>query len=327
MKNFKRILSLVLCALMLVSLAACGSKEKEQEVETPEFVYVSSYKPLSTGSDAYFNPRAFNDEGFYSTVYEKVGENIPEGVVPEWEGQYDVYEYRIYFVDNNGQRQRLEAYKPMAPKENTEGYNNFSSGSDLSCLHLNGDGNLVVVETRYSNWVEGELDPNDPAYWDSYKYEQEFFIRVLNPDGSEISSSLIPTNEGEYVQAYNSVLDENGNLVMGQDQGGLKAIATDGSTAYTIESENWVDSMVKLPDGRLAATSWGEKGMELLPIDIQSGSFGEPIAVPNTAYYFYTGGGEYDFYYTSGINFYGYDLETQQSTELFNSVALRVLPA
>jgi len=318
MKNFRRVVSLLLCAVMLLGLAACGSKEKEQDAETPEFVYVSSYAPLSTGSDSYFNPRAFNDDGFYSIVYEKVGENIPEGVVPEWEGQYDVYEYRIYFVDNSGVSTRLEAYEPMPGKENTEGYKDFNSGSDLSCLHINSEGNLVAVETLFSNWVEGELDPNDPEYWNNYKYEQEYYIRILNPDGSEISSNPIPVNPDEYIHSYNSVLDGDGNLVMGLDQGGLKAIAPDGSTAYIIESENWVDSMVKLPDGRLAAVSWGETGMQLMPIDTEARSFGEPIAIPNNAYYFYTGGGEYDLYYSSGIYFYGLDLETGEDTMLFN---------
>ena len=324
MKKFRRIVSLLLCALMLLSLAACGGKETEQEAETPEFVYVSSYKPLTENSKGYFNPRAFCDEGFYSIVYEKVGEDIPEGAVPEWEGQYDVYEYRIYFVDNNGVNTRLEAYKPMPGKENAEGYNDFSSGSDLSCLHVNAEGNLVVIETLYSSWVEGEVDPNDPEYWNHYKYTQEYYVRTLNPDGSEISSALIPTEPEEYIQSYNSVLDADGNLVMGIDQGGLKAIAPDGSTAYVIESENWVDSMVKLPDGRLAATSWGDTGMQLMPIDSEAKTFGEPISVPNNAYYFYTGGGEYDLYYNSGIYFYGLDLETGEDTQLFNWISCDV---
>jgi len=105
---------------------------------------------------------------------------------------------------------------------------------------------------------------------------------------------------------------------MGMDQGGIKAIAPDGSTAYIIESDTWIDSMVKLGDGTLAATLWGDNGMQLMPIDTEAGAFGEPIDIPNNAYYFYTGGGDYDLYFTSGVYFYGLDLETGEATNLFN---------
>ena len=38
----------------------------------------------------------------YATSNEKIGENIPEGVTPEYEGQYDVYATFLYRIDNNG---------------------------------------------------------------------------------------------------------------------------------------------------------------------------------------------------------------------------------
>jgi len=206
MKKFKRIFALVLCAAMLLSLAACGKKEEEKKEDTPEFVYASTYTTLSEGSESYFNPRAFTDKGFYSTVYEKVGEKIPEGAVPQYEGEFDVYEYRIYFVDSSGKSTRLEGYKPMAAKENTEGFKEFHSSADLSTLHINSDGNLVVIENVYASWLEGDVDTSSPNYWENYKYEQNYYIRLLNPDGSEISSALIPTEPEEYIYAYASSL-------------------------------------------------------------------------------------------------------------------------
>lgn len=318
MKKAKVFITLLLCAAMLLSLSACGGKNEDVQEETPEFVYASSYQTLVENSKNYINPTAFVDGGFYSTVYEKVGEDIPEGVTPEYEGQYDVYEYRIYFTDNNGKATLLEGYEPLPRKENTEGYKEFYSGSDVSVLRVNNQGQLVLIESAYSNWFEGDAEPGTDEYWNSYKYTQEYYIRVLDKDGSEISRGLIPTNEGEYIYAYYAQVDAEGNMLIGLDMGGLKAIAPDGSTAYSISDDVWVDNIVKLGDDTLAAVSWGENGMELLPIDMESKSFGEPMPIPDNAYNFYTGGGEYDFYYTSGIVFYGYDMETQQSTELFN---------
>ena len=80
MRKVKRILALVLAAVMLLALAACG-KDGEQgstpgttkETPAPEFVYTSSYKTLSTGANG-MNAQLFTEDGFYSVESEKVGE-------------------------------------------------------------------------------------------------------------------------------------------------------------------------------------------------------------------------------------------------------------
>ena len=81
MKNMKKMIAMLMALTMMFALVACGSKEEKKEAEeTPEYVYASKYTTIAENSETYLNPRAFTDSGFYSTSYEKVGENIPEGV-------------------------------------------------------------------------------------------------------------------------------------------------------------------------------------------------------------------------------------------------------
>lgn len=318
MKKMKKLLSIFLIAAMCLSLAACGGdKPEEKQEETPEYVYTAKYSTLSEGTDRYMNPQAFTDDGIYITAWEKVGEDIPEGAVVEYEGQYDVYENRIYFVAFDGTTTRLEGYAPMKAEDSGEGKTDYYANSGLNGLFLDNEGNLLALENVYANWYDGPegITQMDEDYWMYMKYTEEYYLRKLNPDGSEISCAKIEVPEGQYLNSWGAVVDGDGNLVCSIDTG-LAAIKPDGSYAYQIQHEEYIDRIVPISDGKLGALSWGEKGMVLLPVE--NGAFGEPLDLPYDAYNLYKGSGEYDFYYTSGINFFGYDLETATATKLFN---------
>lgn len=323
MKKMRSILSIFLIAAMALSLAACGGKtENPVQEESPEFVYSAEYTTLSEGTDRHMNPQIFTEDGMYVSTWEKVGKDIPEGEVEQYEGQYDVYENRLYFVGYDGSMKLLEGYQSMAG-EDGEGKENFYSSGNLSGIYVNADGSFYTLENVYSNWYDGPegLTQNDDDYWMYMQYSEKYYIRHLNSDGSEISAAEITVPEGKYLNGYGATVDTEGNLVMSMDMG-LAAVKPDGSFAYTIEGENYIDRVIKLSDGSVAALTWGETGMELLPI--VSGAFGEPIDLPYDAYNLYPGGGDYDFYYTSGINFYGFDLETGTAEKLFNWISCDV---
>ncbi len=320
MKKRNKIISLLLLMALCLSLIGCGgsTEEEKEAVETPEYVYTARFEPISTDSDSYLQPRAFDEAGVYVSTYEKVGEEIPEGAVVEYEGQYDVYENRLYYLSFDGSKRMLEDYAPMKPAEG-EGKEEFYSGSSLSNLFLEADGKLTAVEQVYAQWFEGPegMSNEDPEYWNYMKYEDAYYIRKLNEDGSEISSARIQVPEGQYLNLWSAQIDGEGNLVTGADMS-LMAIGADGSAVWTIEGRDgdYMESVVRFADGSVGATVWGENGMELLPV--VNGAFGEAVAIPRDAYTLYPGSGDYDFYYTSGINFYGFRAETGESTRLFN---------
>ena len=79
MKKIKNILSLLLAAAMILSLAACGknSEIKTEETPTPEYVYTSEYKTLQEGERG-LNAVLFTQDGFYSLDHEKIGDKEHE---------------------------------------------------------------------------------------------------------------------------------------------------------------------------------------------------------------------------------------------------------
>ena len=147
MNRTKRILCLVLVLAMVAGLAACGSGKTESAgaaqnaasgaksaaaTPTPEYVYTADYKTLVEKSDSYMNIRQRTADGYYYTLWEKIGTEIPEGRKPQYEGEFDIYQTILYFMDKNGKATKVEAYEPLEREIDTENRRDFSSSSDIS---------------------------------------------------------------------------------------------------------------------------------------------------------------------------------------------------
>ena len=324
------IIALLLVLAMSLALAACGGTastagEKPQATsaaqETPEYVYVSEFDDFMTEMKNYLDARAFTDDGFYATSYEKVSEEIPEGVTPEYQGEYDVYQSFLYFVSNDGSMRKLENYVPLEPDTNDNDYQDFNSSCDLNGVCLSPDGSLVTIECLYTSWYEGPegLTRYDNEYWNNQKYSQRYFIRWLGSDGAEKSCAEIEVPQDSYLDAYRMVLDNKGNVLVPFGSG-LRAIGPDGSDSYVIETNGGVDSVLELADGSLAISHWSDETQqqELATIDTDAGTMGEGIPMNFDSYSAVKGNDDYDLFYTSGTNFYGFNIGDEAPTKLFN---------
>ena len=331
MKNrLKSLLSLLLVAATALSLAACGksddgagNKDKEDE-DHPEFAYTAVFDKIASDQDVSLYPRVYTEDGFYSTSYEKIGNNTPEGVTPEYEGQYDVYGSFIYFVGFDGKVEKLANYQRMEPPANDGNYKDFNSSSDVSGICVADDGRLAVMEIQYKSWSEAPdgMDSSSNEYWEYYKYEQNYYVRWLESDGTEISSAPVEIDPDMYLDTYNMKLDQDGNLVCLYNGSQIVGIAPDGSFSYNIEaaSDSYVDTIVKLADGTIAAIISSGSGMEVYPIDIANKKLSD-TSYPLENVYLYnaiTGSNGYDLYYTNGTNFYGLKLATGEQEKLFS---------
>ena len=326
--TMKKMLCLLLALAMCLSLAACGKSggeskpaDKNEAVEeTPEFVYTAEYTSFVKDTENYLSFRGYTEEGFYVSSMEKIGENIPEGVTPRYEGEYDVYGTFLYFVDNSGKMEKIEAYTALPPKEDEEGRREFSSYSNLSGICFTDDG-FVTVELVYSSWNEGSANvvQYSDEYWENQKYEQEFYIRWFDKDGNELSCAPVPVSQDDYLDAYRMRLDSNDNVLVTTGSG-IRAIAPDGSSAYDVQYDGYVDGIVSLADGSTALFVWSDvSGSYMIhKLDAATGTLDEGTPISGDVYNACPGNGEYDFFCTNGTNFYGYRIGQEEPDKLFN---------
>lgn len=371
MNNVKRLTAALLALVMALSLGACGSSSSnggtgtsKADEETPAYVYNAEFNEILSDSESYMNPRLFTDNGFYATAYVKVGEREhPEDEPASYEGEYDIYENRLYFVDFSGTVSELVNYKPVgdtvgtvpdgdtaeavpagavemtdsaaaaaAQAEaadtaavDTSNLKDYYSGSDLAGIGAGSEGKLIVMESTYASWYDGpdDLTEADDEYYNYRQYESAYYIRSLDKDGNVLSSAKVETvgddDYGNSIYAYNFLVDDNDNVIAPGDAG-IYVIALDGSITANIPNDDggFVDSLVRLGDGSVAATMWGENGMELRRIDVENKTLGDALPLPNGAYNLVSGGGDYDVYYTNGVYFYGYKFDTEENVKLFN---------
>ena len=331
MQKLRNTVCLLLALALCLSLTGCGSStgggatetKAPEETAAPELVYVSEYQPLMDDSANYISIRSYNDDGLYYSSWEKIGENTPEGVKPQYEGQYDVYGTFLYYLDKDGKVTKLENYKTVDAPVNDGDYKEFYSGSDLGGICFTPEG-FVTIETAYASWNDG--DGNYTLYSEEYfqhqRFQQDYYIRSFDRNGHELTQAQIEVPNDSWLDTFNMKLDDKGNAIVSTGQG-LRAIGLDGKDAYQISVNGYVNSIASLPDGRIAVEVDGDDAL-LCILDSENGKLVDGIPVSFDFYNVVTGNGDYDFYYTNGAYFYGYKLGDDKPTKLFNWISCDV---
>ena len=332
MKKWKNTVSLLLALAMCLTLTACGSSNSTaapsatpaEATAEPAYVYASEFKPLIENSKDFISVRSYDDDGMYYSSWEKVGENIPEGAKPQYEGQYDVYETFLYHVDKDGRTTKLDNYKTVDAPQNDRGFREFTAGSDLGGICFTPDG-FVTIETAYASWNDG--DGNYTMYSEEYyqhqHFHQDYYIRSFDRTGRELSCAPITVPEDGWLDTYRMQLDYKGNAVV---SGGdcLRAIGLDGQDAYTIPLNGYVNGLIKLPDGRVAAVTSTDTDELLCILDSENGRLIDGVSVNFDLYNAVPGDENYDIYFTNGSYFCGYRMGDAEPVKLFNWISCDV---
>lgn len=330
MKKTRNILALLLAAAMLFSLAACGKDGeggsiggKVENTPAPEYVYASEFKTLSQSNQGY-SAFLYNEKGFYSITNEKVGE-YEHDEPAQWEGQYDIYEQRISFIGYDGGKTLLENYKPSKPENLEEGHTFDSYVNNLMEM---GDGRLLVYENFYEQWSDAPegTELYSDEWYSSSQYKDGAALRILDSTGAELSRVELDPDLGpdQYFYPYNMLLSPDGMLLCTWEQGIIAFDLSTGEKAWEIPMDTWPENLLRLKDGSVGVMSWGDGGYELRLIDMEAKALSDKsYKVPN-GYSAVQGAGDYDLYYTNGTNFFGYKVETEEETKLFNWISCDV---
>ncbi len=328
-KNLRMLLASVLALAMLLSLAACGdggSKPGSAGKEsTPAFVYTSSFREVEKDSADPMSALLFTDDGFYTTTSDVVGRREPKpGEKEDWEGQFDIREEGLAFVDFDGKLTKLANYTEFKPEE--------LEGHDQSCelfkLARSGDGTLAAIYHVPDSWndaPEGVTD-QDMNYYDYQNFRESWFLRTMDATGRELSLAEIGAKSDEYFWV-SAMAYEDGRLVV-VTPSGLQIMNTDGSTASTIKINGYANTLFRLRDGTLCVLYNDEVNYDshIAVLDLAKGRVSKTVDAPYNAYMLYPGGGDYELYYQSGVNVYGWNPGDDDGEKVFDWLNVDVLP-
>ncbi|MBR2583753.1 MAG: extracellular solute-binding protein [Oscillospiraceae bacterium] len=322
-KNLRSLIASVLAVAMIFALAACGKsggqsgKPGQSGEAAPAFTYVSSFREVKNEDNKPIGAACFTDTGFYTTPSEVVGQREPEeGEEKEYEGQFDIYAEQIVFVGFDGQSRKLENYVPFdfTPAEGREGY------GALEKLAVDATGNLAALYHMEEYWSEAPegMDEEDPEYWNYYHYENNWYLRLMDPTGRELSMTKLEFNPDDWFYANALLYADGWILVAGTD--GLRIFSAAGGSVSKIGMDGYIQGLLRLRDGRIcmAYSDYMTNESKISEIDPASGRITKTWKGPHSGYDFKSGGGDYDLYYRDGINVWGYRLDSESGEKLFD---------
>ena len=351
MKKLSRILSLLLCLAMVLALTACSSRESGNSgnssgssvgsssgsaksgaaapapaAANSEYVYTASFAELNMegeGAD-YLSFVLAADGGYYAYRSEVVGQReLRDNESLDYEGQLDRVRPRLYFVSADGSARPVAGYTPVELPEVAADHDVSAYGTAL----LRTDGGFLEILEVSESWVDAPegVTSSDMDYWRYWKNSSSQYLRKLDANGAVQSSVTLDVSrvaEDGYFGIYAAAADD-GKLIVCSDKLCLFDIGS-GALLSTIDGVSYAEKIVRLSDGRLAVGYWGDNGPELAVLT--DGKLGEKLPV-NTGidlYRLIDGSGDYLYYYSDGMSFYGAKAEGDE--KLFNWVNCDVNP-
>ena len=332
---FKRGLCLGMSLSLALSLCACGkdsgesadpagSPAQQDQAAAGGYAYAATHKQLDSKELPAMLPMYLDDSGFYAVGMEKVGEATPEGVRPEYEGQYDIKQPMIYRMGLDGSSQKLEQFQPSAAPEDYAGRRDLRSTSTIEALGVDEEGNVVALEEQYISWNEAPQDvkPDQPEYSQRINSETHYWLHRLDKSsGSSIVSAELSFEEDFAPYLYNSCIDSKGNAYIPGSSGGIAVFNALGESLGTVPSRGYTYDIGQLKDGRMGILMFDDSTSSLVVriLNVDDMSLGgESYPVPLSAMSIYPGGGEYDLYYSNDSELCGYRLDTKQEERLFS---------
>lgn len=175
--------------------------------------------------------------------------------------------------------------------------------SYVNNLSVDGEGNLLTVMNTYEN------------------EENIYLLKRYSVDGTELmSTDITGLGEGmEYFYVQYVATDGEGNIYVANGEQDIWILDKDGKQKSHLTCENWIISLMALPNGKAAVSYWGNEGdVVLAEIDAASSSFGKNYQNVPEAYSGFKKASDTTILLSSGNSVFEYDITTETSEELLN---------
>lgn len=235
---YKRIFCLLLTAGCIAQLTGCGKGTEEKK-----------------------NSQGSGKDYVYTAEYQSIAaENMGTPVVS---GDTIFYTDGSYNEETEEYKQTICSVK-IGETEPTVLPVEIAANSFVNSLNVDAEGNLLVT----LNVNEGE-DEN---------VKSSYFLKHYKTDGTEIASTDITSlGDGmEYFYVQYVATDAEGNIYLASGETEVFILDKDGNQKGKVTCENWINSLLALPNGKVAVSYWGNEGKCVLAeIDAASNSFGK----------------------------------------------------
>ncbi len=278
----KRIAAAFLAIGCVVSLAGCGKKDTGADAQ-------SEKKEKDYVYSAQYETVDIEGDFYSSTV---VGDKL---YFPSWDNDEanEIYKQKLMVMTLG------ETTAEQVPVELPEKCFIMRMTSDS-------DGNLIFVANMRVN--------DDPCMM-LYKY---------SPDGTQLLGKDIAYlgQDAEYFYISYMATDAENNIYLTDGESSVWVLDSEGNEKATMPVENWIMSMFRLPNGKVAISTWTNEGKTVFQeVEAASGAKGKVYAnVPDMGSDLVSANGDL-LYISAGNVVYEYDLESQTKQELFDWVS------
>ena len=336
----KRMLALLLAALMIVGLFAGCSKDETKDPgktdpgnslidqtkpsqTTAKYAYKADYLDLAVPDGVqYVNQICAAGTTLYLTASMQ-GEEITN-TDPDTGETWSYYDSRLGVLtidpDTGICTELSNLQLPEVPEGAEGGVNCYNMiGSD--------DGTLWMLVNVYATQYElpDDFDPNTDSKWNYPSTDiNGSYLMHIAADGSTIASlDLSDTNnedneDGMSGNLSSFAVDAAGNLYV-SDYNNIYVLDAEGNVQFKLDGSQYNGSLNRL-NAQQVGVMWynytddvnaaDENGQYFVPIDLETKDWGEKVKLPSNVGSILPGDDAYDFYYTYNNNIYGYAAKT-----------------
>lgn len=349
----KRMLALLLAALMIVGLFAGCSKDETKDPgktdpgnslidqtkpsqTTAKYAYKADYLDLTMPDGVqYLNQLCAAGTTLYASVGIQ-GEEIVN-TDPDTGDTWSYYNTRLSMLtidrDTGTCTELTNLDLPQVP-EGAEG--------SVDCYNMIGsdDGTLWMLVNVYATQYElpDDFDPNTDSKWNYPSTDiNGSYLMHIAADGSTIASlDLSDTNnedneDGMSGNLSSFAVDAAGNLYVSDYN--IYVLDAEGNVQFKLDGSQYNGSLCRL-NAQQVGVMWynytddvnaaDENGQYFVPIDLETKDWGEKVKLPSNVESILPGDDAYDFYYTYNNNIYGYAAKTDTKEKLVDWLACDV---
>ena len=323
----KQLIASALFVLMLFSFSACAQTTQTEPVFAPSDTsevtavpqngengcYRSAFVQADNEPKSYMEVLCFGEDGFYT-------------LIPSREGGLE--DRVLAYCSTDGSCTALPGYVPLSSAEESD--DRYTTCS-LCRMARSENGQLALVYLVYENWNDApeDVDPYSSEYYSYEHFEETWFLRLLDADGSERLCV-------EFEPSFSDWFWPNGLLYLGDrilmSCNSALCIWSDGGEMQSVLSApGYINALITTRDGTPALVLRDSVNYDndnrLAFVDTTTGRVTRTAQCPDDAFGFCSGGGVYDLFFTrgNGTMLYGFDISAQKETIVFDWIDVDVI--